>query len=235
MPKNNMIDLPATHRDTSAPGDGYLDETGLWIRKYAHAATIPPGRPALFLDRDGVINEDVHYLCDPADVTILPGAAELIVAANAAQVPVIVITNQSGVGRGYLTWDGFAAVQVRIEQELMNAGATWDMVIACPFHAKAHTPYNIADHPGRKPNTRMIQIAEQALSINLAASWVIGDKASDLDCGKHAGLQGGLYAGTHDKSLREEANDAMAVATPDFPVSSIDAITEANAYLPFLR
>lgn len=229
-----MIDLPATHANTEAPGDGFLDETGLWFRQYAHAEHITPGRPALFLDRDGVINEDVHYLRDPAKVTILSGAAALIGAANAAGLPVVVITNQSGVGYGYLSWDDFAAVQLKIAEELQKFNACWDMVIACPFHAKAPAPYNIPGHPGRKPNTRMIHIAEQALGIDLATSWIIGDKASDVECGKRAGLQGGLYAGTHEKSRRDEAETAMALATLDFPVFSISTISEAAEHLPFL-
>ncbi|MBT5351540.1 MAG: HAD family hydrolase [Rhodospirillales bacterium] len=230
-----MIKLPATHSNTPAPGEGYLEETGLWVRKYAHADAIPTGQPALFLDRDGVINDDVHYLSKPEDVVILPGAAELIAAANKAGVAVVIITNQSGVGRGYLNWDDFAAVQAKIHQELAQHSAVWDMVIACPFHAKAKPPYDIPSHPGRKPNTRMIEIAEQALDIDLGRSWVIGDKASDVKCGLRAGLQGALYAGTHEKSLRDEADKALALATADFPVSAINALSEALPYIPFLN
>lgn len=160
--------------------------------------------------------------------------APLIRAANLAQIAVVVVTNQSGVGRGYLTWEDFAAVQCKIGEVLQKQDAYWDMVLACPFHADGRAPYNINNHPGRKPNTGMIDIARRALDVNLERSWIIGDKASDIECGKRAGLQGGIYAGTHEKSCRDEADIALSLAAPGFPVRAISTITEAASYLPYL-
>ena len=88
-------------------------------------------RPALFMDRDGVINVDTGYLGDPADVRVNAWAAELIRFANAHELPVVVVTNQSGVGRGYYTWQDFWRVQQRIVFDLAAAGARLDLVLAC--------------------------------------------------------------------------------------------------------
>ena len=80
-------------------------------------------RPAAFLDRDGTIIEDVGYVSRPEDVRLIPGAAEGIAILNAASVPVIVVSNQSGIGRGYFTYDDYAQVQARVEELLSERGA----------------------------------------------------------------------------------------------------------------
>lgn len=145
-------------------------------------------RPCLFLDRDGVVIVDRHYLHDPAGVELMPGAAALIAAANRSGWLVGLVTNQSGIARGYFDWHAFAAVQERLEAELLAAGAALDFVCACPHHESGHAPYDVADHPWRKPNPGMLLHAAGALGADMDRSIMVGDRASDLAAGAAAGV-----------------------------------------------
>ena len=107
-------------------------------------------RPAVFLDRDGTIVDDPGFLRDPDDVRLLPGAAAALARLNQAGLAVIVVTNQSGIGRGLLTDEEYHLVEARVSQLLADGGATLDATYYCP-----HSP---ADDPAcdcRKPGTRL--------------------------------------------------------------------------------
>ena len=99
-------------------------------------------RPALFLDRDGAVVIEAHYLHKVEDVELIPGAAATIAAANKNGIPVIFVTNQAGIGYGYFGWPDFFAVQERILSDLAAEGAFVDAVYACPFHEKGKPPYD---------------------------------------------------------------------------------------------
>ena len=170
-------------------------------------------RPALFLDRDGVIVEEVGHLHRPADVRMIAGAAEVIAAANRLSVIVVVVSNQSGVGRGLFGWQDFAAVQRRIVAELSARGAYIDAILACPYHPEALPPYRHPDHPARKPNAGMISAAARLLPVDLSASWIIGDRASDLMAGRSAGLAGGMLVLSALGPIELEASQPLAIAT----------------------
>jgi D-glycero-D-manno-heptose 1,7-bisphosphate phosphatase len=182
------------------------------------------GRPALFLDRDGVLVEEVGYLHRPEDVRIIPGTARAVALANRRGLAVVVVTNQAGVGRGLYGWSDFAATQVRIQRELAAAGAVLDMVLACPFHGEARPPYRHPAHPDRKPRPGMLRRAGQTLALDLGASWIAGDRASDLAAGRAAGLAGGL----HLDSGQGEAERAgsLDLAGPDFAVRLLASAEE---------
>jgi D-glycero-D-manno-heptose 1,7-bisphosphate phosphatase len=182
------------------------------------------GRPALFLDRDGVLVEEVGYLHRPEDVRIIPGTARAVALANRRGLAVVVVTNQAGVGRGLYGWSDFADTQVRIQRELAAAGAVLDMVLACPFHGEARPPYRHPAHPDRKPRPGMLRRAGQALALDLGASWIAGDRASDLAAGRAAGLAGGL----HLDSGQGEAERAgsLDLAGPDFAVRLLASAEE---------
>src|SRR5436190_7596739 len=100
-----------------------LDSQGVWCQIIRRPAS---GRPALFLDRDGAMVEDTGYLCRADDVVVILGAAEVIAAANRQSVPVIMVTNQSGIGRGYYSWAEFKSVQDAIVDSLASEGARID-------------------------------------------------------------------------------------------------------------
>jgi D-glycero-D-manno-heptose 1,7-bisphosphate phosphatase len=171
-----------------------VDGIGCWIERMT--TTCWDGRSALFLDRDGVIVEEVGYLGRPEDVRLIVGAAETIRWANEASVPVVVVTNQAGLGRGYYDWAGFTAVGERIGRALGAAGASIDAVVACAYHEKARAPYVRADHPWRKPNPGMLRAARDLLGVDLGASLIVGDKLSDLAAGAAAGLSHGALVMT---------------------------------------
>ena len=169
--------------------------------------------PALFLDRDGVIVEEAGHLRRPEEVRLIAGAAEVIGAANRAGVAVVVISNQSGIGRGLFGWPDFAAVQQRMVRDLASRGAFIDAVLACPYHPEARPPYRHPDHPARKPNAGMIFAATRLLPLDLSASWIIGDRANDLAAGRKAGLAGGMLVLSGLAATELEASQPFATAS----------------------
>ena len=178
-------------------GTGLPTDPGLWhqvLNDTRTSGSLP--RPGLFLDRDGVIVDEVDYLHRVEDVRLIEDAAETIRACNDAEVPVVIVTNQSGVGRGYYRWEDFAAVQAHLLDLLNAEGARIDMVLACAYHGDGLPPYDIADHPWRKPNPGMLLAAADALDIDLSRSWIVGDTAGDIMAGAAAGLAGGIHVMT---------------------------------------
>jgi D-glycero-D-manno-heptose 1,7-bisphosphate phosphatase len=169
-----------------------LIEPGLWrdIRV--------PGRrenvPALFLDRDGTLIELVDYLCDPAEVRLIDDVVEAVKEANRLGDAVVVVTNQSGIGRSYYDWDAFEAVQRRLYELLEYKNAFVDAVYACS------DPPPGAGGPSksafRKPAPGMLLQAGDDLGLALAESTILGDAATDLAAGKAAGLKAGFLVGT---------------------------------------
>lgn len=196
---------------TVANLEEYLfDGVGLW-RQRLRPPWRGPARSALFLDRDGVIVEDTGYLHEPDKVVLIDGICPLIAACNAADVPVVVVTNQSGIGRGYYDWAAFAAVQARIVALLAEEGCALDAVFACAYHADAEGLYAVADHEWRKPRPGMLVTAAAVCRLDLARSWIVGDRAKDLAAGKAAGLAGGLHVltgqGAGDRAAAEALTD----------------------------
>src|ERR1700733_12838361 len=188
-----------------------MDDAGLWCQiEYATAHN----RAGLFLDRDGVIVADTRYLGRPEDLRMMDGAASAIARCNALNIPVVLVTNQSGIARGYYDWDGFRAVQAALSAELAAAGAHLDAALACASHADGHEPLRNVNHPWRKPNPGMIFAARDRMEINLSRSWIIGGGVSDVAAGAAAGLAGGVLLAAGDAPLREAqtlANHRFAV------------------------
>ncbi len=213
------------------PDGAFIDAEGVWIQIISKPGR---GRAALFLDRDAVVIEEGHYLCRADDVRLIPGGAGVISAANGLGVPVVIVTNQGGIGRGYYGWEDFAAVQERMLDELAAAGARVNGVYASPFHPQGQPPYVHADHPSRKPNPGMMLMAADRLELDLTRSWIIGDHASDLQAAKRAGMAGGLHVltghGTHDG----EREAAMALIGTDFRALGAKSIADAPTMVPLL-
>ncbi len=153
-------------------------------------------RPALFLDRDGVLNEDRGYVSRWEDFAWIAGARETVAAFNRAGWLVIVVTNQSGVGRGYYTEADMHALHARMAQDLAAAGGRFDGVYYAPQHPEAPVEaYRHPDPPLRKPNPGMILQALAEWPIDREASLLIGDKPSDLEAALRAGIRGVLFEG----------------------------------------
>lgn len=224
-----MTDFPVP---TSFPQGACLTD-GVWTQTFTERA-LTQGRPALFLDRDGVVVEDAHYLHDPDKVALTPGAADTVKAANDKNVPVILVTNQAGIGYGYFKWDDFVSVQARIISDLAQGGAHIGGVFACPFHAKGQGVYAHPDHPARKPNPGMLTLARDMMGVDINASWIVGDRALDLQAGKNAGCVGGVHVLTGHGSKDGERDAALIVASDTYTVKTAANLNAARTLLPIL-
>ena len=211
----------------------FVGTDGIWCQVLRpERAASWRGRPALFLDRDGVLVEEVGYLHRPGEVRLIPGAAAPIAAAHRAGLAAVLVTNQAGIGRGTYGWAEFQATQERISADLAAAGVALDMVLACPFHPEAEPPYRHPAHPCRKPRPGMILRAAERLGLDLAGSWIVGDRASDLEAGRAAGLAGGAHVLTGHGAAERDA--ALEVASGRFRVLDAESVAEVPALLPLL-
>lgn len=143
---------------------------------------------AVFLDRDGTLIELVHHLTDPADVRLIPGAAEAVRALRAAGYRVVVVTNQSVIGRGLLTEAGLRQVHAEMARQLAAGGAEVDGIYFCPLAPRVKDPTVIEDEM-RKPGPGMLRRAAREMGLDLAASWMVGDTVSDMLAGRNAGCR----------------------------------------------
>ncbi len=135
---------------------------------------------ALFLDRDGVINVDTGYVYKPEQVRFLDGIFELCRWAESAGYLIVVVTNQSGIERGYYTQNDFEILMSWMKSEFKKRGAQIHAVYHCPFLNDAH--------PMRKPNPGMILQAAQDWNLDLSSSILIGDRLSDIQAAERAGV-----------------------------------------------
>jgi len=207
-----------------------LNDEGVWCEILAQH---PAGRPALFLDRDGAVIEETEYLSRVEDIKFIPGAAKVIEAANKRGIAVVMVTNQAGIGRGYYAWADFKAVQDAIIAALAADGAALDAVYACAHHPQGQGAFAHPDHPARKPNPGMLLQAATDLSLDLKQSWLVGDKAIDIEAAKRAGLAGALQVATGYGAV--ERHLVSGFATPSFEVRLGDSIADALMLPLFLQ
>ena len=203
-----------------------IDEDGVWIEILGS----PSAAPALYLDRDGVVVVETHYLHEVEKTKLIPGAGETIALANRRGLHVVLVTNQSGIGRGLYDWEAFAMVQDKIKAELSSLGAYFDAVCACP-HFPECGEQGGENHRDRKPNPGMLLKAAKALDIDLASSWIVGDMHTDMAAGRNAGLKGGIHVNSGWPNLRDKAR---AEARENFQVLAADSIAEVPINLPLL-
>lgn len=203
---------------------------GIWYQQ--SSPRLAAMRPALFLDRDGVVIEQVEYIHRAEDVILHDGAAGLIGWLNRLRIPTILIVNQSGVSRGLYNWAEFAAVQAELEKQLSRQDARLDAVAACPFHPE-FTPGWGAEHAAwRKPGANMILHAAASMNIDRSRSCIVGDTASDIEAARNAGLAGGIHVLTGHG--RRERPYVPNLARPDFPVVAADGISACRELLASL-
>jgi D-glycero-D-manno-heptose 1,7-bisphosphate phosphatase len=149
-------------------------------------------RPALFMDRDGTISEEVGYVNHPSRFRVFPYTAEAIKLLNENGWLAIVVTNQAGVARGYFAEDVILQVHDRLRGELEKAAAKLDAIYYCAHHPSVGEPPYRLDCDCRKPKTGLIERAAADFEIDRERSWMVGDRYGDLELARNAGLHGAL-------------------------------------------
>lgn len=153
-------------------------------------------RFAVIFDRDGVLNVDSGYAYDPAKLAWMPGAKAAVARVNRAGVLAVIATNQSGIGRGYYSESDMEAFHDEMVRQLEAAGARIDRIYFAPHHEDApEERYRVADHPDRKPNPGMLLKALEDFEVEPANAIMIGDKDTDMEAARRAGVAGFLYRG----------------------------------------
>ena len=182
---------------------------------------------AVFLDRDGTIIEDAHYIKAPSQVRLLPDAAGAIKRLNDAGVRVIVATNQSGIARGLVTVDEYKAVSRRVDDLLAAEGAHIDATYYCPDHPSETGPSSC-----RKPGTRMFEDAIRDWRLNPDRVAYIGDRWRDVAASKKLGGRGIMIVSpmTTDEDRRLAQDDGIETAdTLDEAVEMLFGLTQRDA------
>jgi histidinol-phosphate phosphatase family protein len=162
--------------------------------------------PAIFVDRDDTLMLDVKYCDNPDRVQLMPGAAEGIKSLRNAGYKIVVITNQSGIGRGYFSLETLHKVNERLRSDLRKAGADYDALYYCP-----HTPEDGCDC--RKPKPGLFLKAAQELAIDLASSFAIGDRDLDIKAGHAAGTKTVLVLNGHSRESVHSLGEPDLVAS----------------------
>jgi D-glycero-D-manno-heptose 1,7-bisphosphate phosphatase len=152
-------------------------------------------RPAAFLDRDGVVNHDDGYISTSDRIRWMPNAAKAIRRLNEAGYLVFFFTNQAGVARGLYTEQALNALHDWMRAELASQGAVIDDIRYCPHHPEGSVAGYLEDHHWRKPKPGMIHDLMEHWPVRRKGSFVIGDRATDIEAADAASLPGFLFAG----------------------------------------
>jgi D,D-heptose 1,7-bisphosphate phosphatase len=189
--------LAAAERLLGAVSDAFFVDIGLPESLAAAQTPVAAWRrkPCAFLDRDGVINEDVGHLHAPDEFRFMPGAPEAIRMLNDSGWLVVVVTNQAGIGRGLYTEEDFARFTGFIDERLAEAGAHVDATYHCPHHPTAGLGEYLTECDCRKPAPGMVLRAIADWKPDVGRSFLLGDKPSDLEAAAAAGVRGVLYRG----------------------------------------
>jgi D,D-heptose 1,7-bisphosphate phosphatase len=178
-------------------------------------------RPAVFLDRDGTLNVEKGFLADAGELELIPGAGPALKALRQAGFRLVLVTNQPVIARGEATEAQVAAIHRRLEWELGQEGAYLDGLYLCPHHPDGGFPGERAELKMvcdcRKPATGLVDLACEALHVDRAGSWMIGDQTRDLELARRAGLRSVLVR------TGAAGADGQFAATPDFTSDDIAA------------
>jgi D-glycero-D-manno-heptose 1,7-bisphosphate phosphatase len=175
-----------------------------------------PRTAAIFLDRDGTLIEERHYLSDPEQVVLIPGAAEALIELRDAGFALFLVTNQSGIGRGYFTMADVERVHDRLMQLLAFKAPPFRHIYVAP-----EAPDQPG--PGRKPSPHFLFDARDRYAVDLQSSYVVGDKLIDLECGWNARVKKSILVRTGYGTAHEQAGDprlSQATIVDDLPAAA---------------
>jgi mannose-1-phosphate guanylyltransferase/phosphomannomutase len=179
-------------------------------------------KPAIFVDRDGVLNTEIDGVHLPEQLALLDGVGEAVRRANQAGIPVICVTNQPDIAKGFLTTEALDAVHAALDTRLAEAGAYLDDLLYCPHHPEQGWPNEVVqlkiECTCRKPRPGMLLQAARSHNLDLAHSWLIGDRHADIAAAHAAGARGALVKTGHagdDKMRFADEADAMFADLPE--------------------
>jgi D-glycero-D-manno-heptose 1,7-bisphosphate phosphatase len=175
-------------------------------------------RGAVFLDRDGVLIEDVHLLTDPGEIRILQGVAQALISLKGAGFQLLVVSNQAVVARGLVTEQDVCAINAEVEHRLVQAGGPrLDGFYFCPHHPNATLPAYRVACDCRKPRPGMLLRAAAEHNLDLGASFIVGDRITDVVAGAAAGCRAVLVqTGMHEAQTIETVEPLDTSVQPDF-------------------
>jgi D-glycero-D-manno-heptose 1,7-bisphosphate phosphatase len=171
-----------------------------------------PRRPAVFVDRDGTLNREVHYLATVEALRLLPGVPEAIRDLTAAGFAVVVVTNQSGVARGRMTREAVDVIHRELVRRLARRGAAVDAIYLCPHHPTEGAGPLRQRCGCRKPRPGLVRRAARELALDLARSYCVGDGAVDLGLAAAVGARGVLVLTGHGRATRRSLDARLPVA-----------------------
>lgn len=180
----------------------------------------------MFLDRDGTVNEEVDFLTNPAELHLVTGAGVAIRKLNEQGLVTCVISNQSGIARGFLTEEDLVPIHARLISELQRDGAMLDRFYVCPHHpTEGKPPYNI-ECDCRKPKPGMLRQGEREFKLDLSKCFVVGDRVVDIKAGLAVGATTVLVLTGYGKNAVQECKE-----TDIHPAFVAGSIIEAVDYI----
>ena len=182
-------------------------------------------RPAVFIDRDGTLTEEVGYVNHPRRLRLLPRSAEAVRRLNDAGIPAVVVTNQAGLARGYFSEDVMHAVNASLVDQLKQGGAHLDGLYVCPHHPTEGEPPWRAVCECRKPKPGLLLRAASELNLDLARSLMVGDKPSDLEVAPRVGGRAALVLTGYGQGEWEYRRSTFRVE-PDHVASDLLDVVE---------
>jgi D-glycero-D-manno-heptose 1,7-bisphosphate phosphatase len=177
-------------------------------------------KPAVFIDRDGTMSEEVGYINHPERFRLFPYAAAAIKHLNENGWLAIVTTNQAGVARGYFDEEMIRTVHERMTQELETRGARLDGIYYCAHHPSVGNPPYRLDCDCRKPKPGLITRAARDLDINLDQSWMAGDRYSDIEMARNAGVKSAFVMSGYGRGEWEHQRQSWT-QQPDFVAENL--------------
>jgi D-glycero-D-manno-heptose 1,7-bisphosphate phosphatase len=181
-------------------------------------------KPAVFIDRDGTVNEQMGYINHISRFIILPGVAEAFRILNSEGYLAIIVSNQSGVARGYFPIELLYNIHLFLKESLLSSGAVVDGIFFCPHYPRGSVPEYSFDCDCRKPKTGLIKQACGHFDIDISRSYMIGDHSSDMELAERSALKGILVKTGYGRGVAEHNLPGMTFKPCYIAEDLLDAV-----------